>query len=74
MQVYLNIVQIILSVVLVVLILFEVQSSGLGGVFGGTQSGMIRKRRGAELLIFRLTVGTSVLFFVVAMINVLMAS
>jgi len=34
----LNIVQIILSVVLVVLILFEVQSSGLGGVFGGTQS------------------------------------
>ncbi|HOC20428.1 MAG: preprotein translocase subunit SecG [Chloroflexi bacterium] len=74
MQVYLNIVQIILSVVLVVLILFEVQSSGLGGVFGGTQSGMIRKRRGAELLIFRLTVGTSVLFFVVAMINVLLAS
>jgi len=74
MQVYLNIVQIILSVVLVVLILFEVQSSGLGGVFGGTQSGMVRKRRGAELLIFRLTVGTSVLFFVVAMINVLMAS
>lgn len=74
MQVYLNIVQIILSVVLVVLILFEVQSSGLGGVFGGTQSGMIRKCRGAELLIFRLTVGTSVLFFVVAMINVLLAS
>ncbi|HPD39990.1 MAG TPA: preprotein translocase subunit SecG [Anaerolineae bacterium] len=74
MQVYLNIVQIILSVVLVVLILFEVQSSGLGGVFGGTQSGMVRKRRGAELLIFRLTVGTSVLFFVVAMINVLLAS
>jgi len=35
---------------------------------------MIRKRRGAELLIFRLTVGTSVLFFVVAMINVLLAS
>ncbi|MDX9953635.1 MAG: preprotein translocase subunit SecG [Anaerolineae bacterium] len=74
MQVYLNIVQIILAVVLTVLILFEVQSSGLGGIFGGAQSGVMRKRRGAELLLFRLTIGTSVLFFVVAMVNVLLAS
>lgn len=74
MQVYLNIVQIILAVVLTVLILFEVQSSGLGGIFGGAQSGVMRKRRGAELLLFRMTIGTSVLFFVVAMVNVLLAS
>jgi len=74
MQVYLNVVQIILAIVLVVLILFEVQSSGLGGIFGGAQSGVMRKRRGAELLLFRLTIGSSVLFFIVAMINVLLAS
>lgn len=73
MQVYLNIVQIILAIALTVLVLFEVQSSGLGGVFGGSQSGMLRKRRGAQLLIFRLTIGTSILFFLVAMINVLLA-
>ncbi len=73
MQVYLNIVQIILAISLTVLILFEVQSSGLGGVFGGSQSGMMRKRRGAELLIFRLTIGTAVLFFLIAMVNVLLA-
>lgn len=73
MQVYLNVVQIILAIVLTALILFEVQSSGLGGVFGGAQSGVMRKRRGAELLLFRLTIGTAVLFFVIAMVNVLLA-
>ncbi|HDQ34771.1 MAG TPA: preprotein translocase subunit SecG [Chloroflexi bacterium] len=71
MQTYLNIVQIILAVALTVLILFEVQSSGLGGAFGGAQTSMIRKRRGAELLLFRITVGTAVLFLVVAVVNVL---
>ncbi len=71
MQTYLNIVQIILGIALVVLVLFEVRSSGMGGVFGGAQTSLIRKRRGPELLLFRLTVGTSVAFFLVAIINVL---
>jgi len=74
MQNYLNVVQIILGIALVVLVLFEVRSSGMGGVFGGTQTGMIRKRRGPELLIFRLTIITSVLFFLVAIVNVLLVS
>jgi len=71
MQTYLNIVQIILGIALVVLIIFEVRSSGVGGAFGGAQTSLVRKRRGAELLLFRLTVGTSVLFFLIAIINVL---
>jgi protein translocase SecG subunit len=73
MQTYLNIVQIILGIALIVLILFEVRSSGMGGVFGGRQTSLIRQRRGAELLLFRLTVGTSVLFFLVAIVNVLIS-
>ncbi|MCU0519577.1 MAG: preprotein translocase subunit SecG [Anaerolineae bacterium] len=71
MQTYLNVAQIILGVALVVLVLFEVRSSGMGGVFGGAQTSLIRKRRGPELLLFRLTVGTSVVFFLVAIVNVL---
>ncbi|MGC9468076.1 MAG: preprotein translocase subunit SecG [Anaerolineae bacterium] len=71
MQTYLNIIQIILSVALTALVLLEVRSSGLGGVFGGSQTSLIRKRRGPELLLFRLTVITSVLFFLVAIFNVL---
>ncbi len=73
MATYLNIVQIILAIVLIILVLFEVRSSGLGGVFGGTETSLIRKRRGVELLIFRLTIVTAVVFCIVAVINVLLA-
>ncbi|MGC9520464.1 MAG: preprotein translocase subunit SecG [Anaerolineae bacterium] len=71
MQTYLNIVQIILGVALIALVLLEVRSSGMGGVFGGSQTSLIRRRRGPELLLFRLTVITSILFFLVAIANVL---
>jgi protein translocase SecG subunit len=71
MQTYLNIVQIILGLSLIVLVLFEVRSSGSGSVLGGSQTSLIRKRRGPELLLFRLTVITSILFFLVAVVNVL---
>jgi protein translocase SecG subunit len=72
MQTYLNIVQILLGIVLTILVLFEVRSSGMGGVFGGSQTNLIRQRRGPELLLFRLTVGASLLFFLVAVINFLL--
>jgi protein translocase SecG subunit len=71
MQTYLNIVQIILGVALIVLVLLEVRSSGMGGVFGGSQTSLIRRRRGPELLLFRLTVITAILFFLIAITNVL---
>ncbi|MBN1486806.1 MAG: preprotein translocase subunit SecG [Anaerolineae bacterium] len=74
MSLYLNIVQIILGIALTVLILFEVRSSGMGGVFGGSQSGLVRKRRGAELLLFQITIGTSLLFFLTSIVNVLLTS
>ena len=69
----LNVVQIILGIALTVLVLLEVRSSGMGGVFGGSQTSLIRRRRGPELLLFRLTVITSVVFFLVAIVNVLVA-
>ena len=74
MQTYLNIAQIILSVAMVALVLFEVRSSGMGGIFGGSQTSLIRKRRGPELLLFRLTIGTSIIFFLVALANVLVTT
>ncbi len=73
MQTYLNIVQIILSIAMVILVLFEVRSSGMGGIFGGSQTSLTRKRRGPELLLFRLTIGTSIVFFLVALANVLVS-
>lgn len=71
MQTYLNVVQIILGVALVTLVLIELRGGGLGGVFGGSQTTIHRQRRGPELLLFRLTVVAAVLFFLIAIINVL---
>lgn len=71
MEVYLNIVQIIISVALIAVILLQVRSGGLGGVFGGTESAVYKTRRGVERTLFNITIGLSVTFFVVTVINVI---
>ncbi|MBU0705329.1 MAG: preprotein translocase subunit SecG [Chloroflexi bacterium] len=73
MEVYLNIVQIIISIALVAVILLQVRSGGLGGVFGGTESAVYKTRRGVERTLFNITVGLSVAFFAVTIINVIIA-
>ena len=71
MGVYLNIAQIIISVALVVIILFQVRSGGMGGVFGGSETAVHKTRRGVERTIFNFTIGLSVAFFVITIINVI---
>lgn len=70
MQTYLNIVQIIISIALIVLVLVQAQGHGVGGVFGG-QSSVYQSRRGVERTVFNLTIAFSVLFLVVSLINVI---
>ena len=74
MGTYLNVVQIIISIVLIVLVLIQAQNrgGGVGGVFGG-QSSVYQSRRGVEKTIFNLTIVFSVLFLVVAIINVVLS-
>ncbi|MEA3340836.1 MAG: preprotein translocase subunit SecG [Chloroflexota bacterium] len=71
MGVYLNIVQIIISIALVAIILLQVRSGGLGGIFGGAETAVYKTRRGVERTLFNITVGLSVAFFVITMINVI---
>jgi preprotein translocase subunit SecG len=75
MDIYLsfNIVQIIISIALVVVILLQVRSGGLGGVFGGTESAVYKTRRGVERTLFNITIGLSVAFFVITILNVIIA-
>jgi preprotein translocase subunit SecG len=42
----------------------------LGGLTGGDTGGVFRVRRGVELLLFRLCVGTAAVFFAVAIASV----
>ncbi|HEY74923.1 MAG TPA: preprotein translocase subunit SecG [Thermoflexia bacterium] len=73
MATYLNIAQIIVGVALIVVIVVQTQSSGLGGVFGGTQTSFRRKRRGVEKTLFIISIVLSVVFFIIALVNALVA-
>lgn len=75
MESYLNLVQIILSIALIAVILLQVRSSSsVSGLFGGIDSPVYRTRRGIEKLIFHMTIGLSIAFFVITFINVIVLS
>jgi preprotein translocase subunit SecG len=71
MQVYLNIAQIVISVALTVAVLLQIRSSGLGSVFGGSDSAVYRTRRGIERLLFNITIGLTIAFFIITILNVI---
>jgi preprotein translocase subunit SecG len=71
MEVYLNIAQVIISIALTGIILLQVRSGGLGGIFGGTETAIHRTRRGVERTIFNVTIGLSVAFFIITLLNVI---
>ncbi len=68
---YLNIAQIILSVALIAAIILQSKQAGLGGLAGGDTGGVFRARRGVERSLFQLTIGLSVVFFLVAIFSVI---
>ena len=68
MQTYLNIAQIVLSVALIMVILFQVRGGGLGGIFGQADT-VYRTKRGVEKTLFQLTIVLAVIFVVIAIIS-----
>ncbi len=69
MQVYLNIAEIIVAVVLITIVLFQVRSSG-AGVFGGGQT-TYRTRRGVERVLFQFTIVMGVIFVALSLVSLL---
>jgi preprotein translocase subunit SecG len=70
-EVYLNLAMIVASVALMAVIVLQSRGAGLGGLTGGSfgDSGY-HVRRGIERLLFNITIGLSVAFFVLALISV----
>jgi len=66
---YINIIQIIISIALIAVILLQAKGSGLGSVFGGDSS-IYTTRRGVDKTLFQATIGLSVTFFAVSILNV----
>jgi preprotein translocase subunit SecG len=69
-QILLPVIQLILSVLLIVAILLQQRGSGLGSAFGG-EGNVFRTKRGVEKILFYATIGIAVLFFVNAILTVL---
>ena len=74
MSTYLSIVQVIVSAALIIIILIQARSGGLGGVFGGSGGSIHRTRRGPERTLFILTIVLSVVFFIISLVNALTQS
>jgi preprotein translocase subunit SecG len=72
---YLYIIQIIISIALIVVILVQSKGAGgLGGLFGGGDSGGVYKtRRGVERTLFQVTIGLAIVFLLFSVISVLLA-
>lgn len=69
-ELILNIAQMILAVLLVTAIMIQASGTGLGAAFGGGGN-VYRTKRGAEKKIFQLTILFAILFFGIALANVL---
>lgn len=73
MKLYLALAEILLSVFLIAAVLLQSKGAGFGGAFG-TQAAVFRTRRGLERTLFQLTIVLTVLFVIVSLLSVRIAS
>ncbi len=63
---YINVAQILVSVLLSAVILLQAKGSGIGAAFGGGTSGSFRTRRGVEKTLFQLTIVIAIIFLILS--------
>ncbi|MBI5466376.1 MAG: preprotein translocase subunit SecG [Candidatus Kerfeldbacteria bacterium] len=68
MRNYIQIAQLVISVLLVIAILLQNRGSGLGGVFGG-EGNVYRTKRGVEKVLFIASIVLAIAFFGLALWN-----
>lgn len=68
---YITIAQVVVSALLIVAILLQKQGTDVGGIFGGRQESYY-SRRGIEKSLFFATIGLSVLFLGLGMVNLVL--
>ena len=67
MQDYFSVAQIVLSIALILVILFQVRGGGLGGIFGQAST-VFRTKRGVEKTLFQLTIVLALLFITISIV------
>jgi len=69
--IYIDIALIITSVALIISVIMQNKGVGLGGLTGGDTGGVFTARRGIEKTLFYITIGLSVLFFILTIAAVI---
>lgn len=70
MKIYFDIALIITSIALIASVILQNKGVGLGGLTGNDSGGVFSARRGVEKTLFYVTIGLSVLFFILTLITV----
>ncbi len=65
---------IITSIALIASVVLQSKGAGLGGLTGADTGGVFTARRGIEKTLFWVTIGLSVLFFILAIATYLLAA
>jgi len=71
--IYIDYALIITSIALIASVILQSKGAGLGGLTGGDAGGVFTARRGIEKVLFRVTIGLSVLFFILAITATMVA-
>ncbi len=67
----LNLLQIVVSVILIVIILLQVKGSGFGAALGGMSGGSVyRTKRGLEKTLFQATILLTIVFIFISFLSV----
>jgi len=67
----LDIALIIISIALIISVIMQSKGAGLGGLTGADTGGIFTARRGVEKTLFWITIGLSVIFFILAIATVI---
>jgi len=70
---YFDIAMIITSIALIASVVLQNKGVGLGGLTGSDSGGVFTARRGIEKTLFWITIGLSVLFFILTIVTVLIS-
>jgi len=67
---YFYIAQIILAITIMALVMVQAKDAGIGNVFGGSDMGVARTRRGVEKTLFNATIVIGTLFLLLSLVTV----
>ncbi len=72
MKTFLYLTEIVTAIALIVLVLLQAKDAGLSSMFGGSDMGVYRTRRGVERTMFNATIGLTIFFALLSLATVVL--